>query len=132
MASIIYTAKRSLIDSHSAETEYSFEVALNKFERSPKREKETSASLSGNRFTVLHRIDMFFEVSTVPIKDISLIYQMREFLDSVAAGESFIIDAFGTELQPYQQKVVEIDGDYSESMVDISGYYAFSFKVLEI
>lgn len=132
MASIIYTAKRSVIDSHSELTEYEFEVALNKFERSAKRDQETSPSLSGLRYTVLHRIDIGFDVSTIPIKDTDLLDQMREFLDSVAGGESFSIDVFGTALAPNNALELILDGDYTENMVDISGYYAFSFKVLAL
>ena len=132
MAHIVYTAKRSVIDSHSIYTEYEFEVALNKFDRSAKREQETAASLSGVRFTVLHRIDLFFDVSTVPINDGSVIDQMREFLDSVAGGEEFYLDVYGTIAAPDAPKTLVIDGDYTENMVDISGFYSFSFKVLEV
>lgn len=132
MSHIVYTAKRSVIDSHSIDTEYEFEIALNKFERSAEREQDTSSSLSGSRFTVLHRIDIFYDISTVPIKSTSAIAQMRELLDSVAGGEEFTIDVFGEIGSPDNPKVFVIDGNYKESMVDISGFYTFSFKALEV
>lgn len=132
MAHIVYTAKRSVTDSHSIDTEYEFEIALNKFERSAKREQETAPSLAGVRFTVLHRIDVFYDVSTIPIKDTDAIDQMREFLDSVAGGEEFSIDVFGTIATADSPKILMIDGDYSETMVDVSGFYTFQFKALEI
>lgn len=132
MSHIVYTAKRSVMDSHSIETEYEFEVALNKFERSAKREQETSPSLSGVRFTVLHRIDVFYDISTVPLSDLLVIDQMREFLDSVAAGEQFTLDVYGEIGAPDDPRTFIIDGDYKENMVDISGFYSFSFKALAV
>lgn len=132
MAHIVYTAKRSIIDAHSAETEYEFEIDLGKFDRSTKREQETSSSLVGVRFTVLHRIDVFYSATTAPVNSSSDIDQMREFLDSVAGGEEFTIDPMGTILTPDNPRTLTIDGDYTESQVGESQYYTFSFKGVEV
>jgi len=132
MSAITYTAKRNISDGRSALTEYSFEVPLLNFDREPLRKKSVSASLSGIRHTVLHRIDNFYKIKTAPIKNTTLLNQMREFIDSVAAGETFTIDAFGTIAAPNNPLSFEIDGDYSESLVEISGFYSFSFRVINL
>lgn len=131
MSAIRYYAKRNIDASRSAGTEYSFDVALTAFTRQVERKEETATSLSGIRFTTLHRLDQGYQVTTAPINDSAILTQMREFLDSVAGGETFYIDPFGSVLTPNNEYQLVLNGNYSETLVDLSGFYSFSFKVLQ-
>lgn len=132
MATITYTAidRGDLIGDHSELTEYSFDVPLSRFQKSTKRKQSTSPSLSGRRITTLQRLDTFFNVSTVETEDDETINSMREFLSSVAAGEQFTLDPFGSILTPDNPFTVKIDGNFSEDLNIVS--YSFAFRVIKL
>jgi len=131
MAAITYTAidRGDLVSGHSELTEYSFDVPIESFQKSIKREQSTVSSLSGKRFTSLMRLDVFYSAKTVPTDDQSTIDNMREFLSSVAAGETFTIDLFGSVSTPDNPVTFKLDGDTGEDLNIIS--YSFSFKVVK-
>jgi len=131
MAAITYTAidRGDLITGHSELTEYSFDVPVEQFQKNTRREQSTVSSLSGRRVTTLHRLDTTFTVSTVETDDQTSIDNMREFLSSVAAGEEFTIDVFGSVLTPDNPITFKLDGDYGERLNIIS--YSFNFKVVK-
>ena len=89
MTAITYTAQRSLVSGHSADTVYSFDVKINRYDRSTKAEKSPAVSLSGVTETIFHRLDEFRDISTPPLTG-AVSDQMIEFLDSVS-GEAKII-----------------------------------------
>jgi len=128
MAVITYTAQRSVMANHVVGTQYTFEILLNKFDRIPKRKQNTATSLSGLTQTLLHRIDISYQAATIPTNSQNKIDQLREFLDSVAAGEEFTLDALGSLSEAHAPQTYKVEGDYAENMVDITGYYSFSFK----
>jgi len=117
---ITYTAKRSISGGRSYGTSYAFDVPLVRADRTATRQISTAVSLSGRRFTNFHRLDIGFTAQTAPIDTATVIDQMVEFLDSCAGGEIF--DIAGTNYV--------LDGDYSQSLVDISGFYSFTFSVV--
>lgn len=129
MAVIKYTAKRRVDASRVAGVEYSFEAPLAAFNAHTKRNQSTATSLSGKSTTLLHSLKRSYEVSTVPVNGTALIAQIREFLDSVAGGEEFEIDVYGSMLAPASPLLLKLDGDYSESLIDLTGFYVFDFKV---
>lgn len=131
MSAITYTAKRNVDASRIEDVIYVFNVGLTQFTRNVNRQQNTTTSLSGERFTTLHRLDETYDISTVPINDSALLVQMREFLDSVAGGESFSVDAFGSVGSADNPITLVLDGNYTESLVDLTGFYSFSFKAIK-
>lgn len=99
MSAIIYTASARaplITDSpaHVAGTAYSFDVKLRDFTTTIDQPKTQRVSLAGHVETTLRR--------AVKVYNITLIWPdtlnetMEEFLFSVAGGESFSFDPFGT------------------------------------
>jgi|GEM_PF-1784715 hypothetical protein len=137
MATITYIAKRSLVAGHVAGQEYSLVVPIEDW--TPRRERVTEevTSLDGKQFQTFHRKDRLWSVGTVPLDaigqvepaDADLVEQLREWEDSVQAGEVFQIDPFGTPETPGQPVSVTLKGDVTESLVNSVGYYRYSFNV---
>lgn len=134
MANITYFAvdRGKLISGHSEGTEYNLDVPISNFQESTRRKQKTITSLSGQNTTILHHIIRRASVSTSPSEETAVIDGMREFLDSVAGGEVFQIDLYGSSATPLDPKNYRLEGNYSESLVDITGFYKFSFKVKEV
>lgn len=122
MATFTYTAKRNISGGRSLNSVYALSMDLVKFDRQAKRKTSSATSLSGQQFTTFHRLDVFYVVQSAPINDSSTLDQVREFLDSVAGGEIFDIDGSDYTL----------DGDYSDTLVEISGFYTFGFRARAI
>lgn len=100
MAAITYTAhsRATLISGHTAGVQYSFDVKLRAFSSVLEQPKDQHVSLSGYAETILTRATKIH--STVFIFPDTLKAQMEEFLYSVAAGESFEFDPYGTVAIP--------------------------------
>lgn len=121
MAVINYTAKRNVDASRTVGNSYNLTLNFTRFDRAPKRHNRSVKSLSGAQFDTFHRLDIFRNCATIPYDDAATLTQIREFLDSCAGGETFQIDSVDHKLE----------GDYSESLVDLSGFYSFAFKARE-
>ena len=130
MSAITYTAveRGSISDGRVAGTTYVFDIGLSLWEQSTTRKKTQASSLSGNTETILHRLDRVVSISTTPIGEPLLVDQMREFLDSVAGGEPFIIDKHGSAATADNPINARIEGDYREQRIDHS-FTSFNFKV---
>jgi hypothetical protein len=99
MAAITYTANSRaplVTDSpaHTAGTDYSIDVKLRAYGESIETPKSSHISLGGNVEEVLQRASDVY--SAVLIWPPTLNASMREFLYSVAAGEVFTFDPYGT------------------------------------
>lgn len=130
MSAITYTAvdRGSLANGRVAGSAYIFDVGLNLWDLTTTRKKTQAISLSGSTETILHRLDRVANVATAPISDDDLIDQMREFLDSVAGGEPFIIDKYGSVATPDNPVIASIEDDYREQRIDLS-FTSFNFKI---
>jgi len=122
MAVFNYTAKRNVTGGRSVDSSYNLTLNLTRFDRKPKRAVKTATSLSGRQFNTFHRLEIFRDIQTAAEDDNDTLAQAREFLDSCAGGETFQIDSVDHVL----------DGDYSESLVELSGFYSFSFRAREV
>jgi hypothetical protein len=122
MATITYTAKRSVISGHTAGTVYDIEIDFAKFDPSKERHIETAVSLSGNTQTRLHRIDNLYDIETDSIPE-ALQPQVEEFFDSVAGGELFTIDLFGVTY------IVRITDDPKFTRAATTRRFSYSFRV---
>lgn len=100
--------------------------------RSPKRMIREAKSLSGRRMTRLMHRENQQNFQTPPFKDDALKAQVIEFLDSVAAGETWTLDVYGTEAIPDDPRAYIIQGDYAETRVDITGFWQYNWQAVEI
>lgn len=132
MATITFTASRSLIPGHTLGDQIAFEAPLRTADRSPRRMTREAQSLSGRRMTRLMHRENQQNFSTPPFKDDALKAQMIEFLDSVAGGETWTLDVYGTEAIPDDPRAYIIQGDYNETRVDITGFWQYSWQAVEL
>lgn len=134
MTAITYTAKDrgDLISGHSAETQYTFDLFLQEYQGSTTRQQNTQKSLSGNRVTTLHHLERTFSVVTSPTASSTIIQNIREFLSSVAGGESFTLDVYGFALSPADPQTFKLDGNYSESLNTTTNETTFEFRIVKV
>lgn len=103
MAGIIYTASSRaplITDSpaHVAGTQYSIDLKLQQFTEAIDTPKSTHVSLGGNVETVLRRANKTMQTGFIwPDADNA---DIEEFLYSIAGGETFSFDAYGTIAVP--------------------------------
>jgi len=131
MATITFIASRSLLSGHSVGDQIAFELPLRSDNRSPSRAIREAQSLSGRRMTRLMHRENKRSFQTPPFKDDSLKAQVIEFLDSVAGGETWTLDVYGTEAVPDDPRAYIIQGDYSETRVDITGFWQYGWQAVE-
>ena len=125
---INWTPLRALV---GAGSDGKIEINLQQYDRKPKTTAIESRSLSGATETTLHRIDYETTVKTVPTADSALQGKFREFMASVAAGETFTFDALGTEATPNNAITVSmIPNSYTESRESVL-YFSYSFRLRE-
>ena len=132
MASVTYTALRSIIAGHTSGTAYTIDFNAQVLDRSKKAVSNKSQSLGGQTEILRVRKDVFWAVTSDYITEADR-PQWEEFLDSVDAGEAFTFDAYGTSASPDNAISVELDSaDYDVKRVDAIQYYTFTFKVREL
>lgn len=126
MAYVTYTAKRSLISGHTVDTSYTIDFDPAVAEKSRKRQVEQQTSLGGTRDTLLHRIEYSYECGTDAVHHDS-VAAWEEFLDSVAGGESFVLDMYGTSAVPVSPVTVTLDDDPSITRNSGTQYFNIRF-----
>lgn len=131
MSLIRYTAKRSIMSGHTLDVVYEFEIDFTRWDRQAKAEKKVARSLGGVTETIFHRQDIFYQITTAPAKT-TAIDQMREFLDSVMAGESFVIDRYGSIGSPDNEITMTLEGDYAENRPSIDERFTYTFKTYQL
>jgi len=133
MAVITYTAKDrgDLMAGHSAGTEYTLEIPLTKWDRDFKDEARTTRSLSGTPHTVFHRTDRIYRFATVSTDNTNLINSLREFASSVAAGETFTLDPYGSIASPDEALLVTMHRRLDERREHQTAF-SFSGQVIEV
>lgn len=136
MSVIRYTAidRGKLIDGHSELTEYSFDFPITAFDSNSENKGSIQTSLSGKKYHTLHQIERtsaFTSVLLHRVEDAGIIASLEEFFSSVAAGETFEIDVYGTLASPGTFNNYTIRGSLSASVVDVT-YLQYSFEVVEL
>jgi len=130
MTTITYTAKRDLAGGHTAGTNYNLEFGAEKLARSQKIIRKQNASLGLLRETIYYGKNQFWDVTTDYIDESDLPF-WREWFASVAGGEVFQFDAYGTIAVPDNQITVLLDTEtYRESRVGTLRTYKIDFRVL--
>ena len=74
---------------------------------------------------------MFWRLTSDLITHANLAY-WYEFLDSVDAGETFVLDPYGTVASPDTLINVKLDGDPSEPRINSTMNYRVTFKAREV
>jgi len=130
MTTITYTAKRDIASGHTAGTNYTIEFGAEKLARSQKVIRHQNASLGQLRETVYLGRDQYWDVTTDFIDESDLPF-WREWFASVAGGELFAFDAYGTIAVPDNQENVLLDTEtYRESRVGMLRTYRIDFRVI--
>lgn len=101
MASVSYTAKRSLRAGVTLNDPIDYDFEVSAVDRSTKPIVGQKTSLSGWQETVRDRTDELYKVVTIPVLE-SDFDHFRQFLDSVDGGEFFTFDPYGTNAVPVQ------------------------------
>lgn len=129
MTAVTYTAKRSIASDHIAGASYGLDFNAGQLDRGTTTRRRRATSLSGASETLIYRQDVVWTVTTTRLSESAIVY-MREFLDSVAAGEVFTFDPYGSTSAPDAPvtAVLESDG-YKEARHATTRTYRVTFKV---
>ena len=130
MTAFSYSAKRNLIAGHSADTIYDLDYLLLSLERRPNTKKSTKRTFDGTIETILHYHKEVITVSTRV--DAAGVLQFREFMGSIAGGEAFIFDEFGTVAAPVDAVNCRVSGMHKERRLQKLAKFdcSFSFEVI--
>jgi hypothetical protein len=129
---IDYTATRELYGSGQDELEFDIQTG----KRKPIEDATESASMSKvNRETQFNSLEHKWLIRTVPQlranSGVADLPRFREFAASVAGGETFTFDVWGTEASPDNAITGSyIKGSYDEVRVG-PNHYQFAFEILE-
>lgn len=94
MTAVRYTATRSLIAGHSADTLYELNLTCADLVRSRNPVTRSDISLDGTEYSLRYRADVFWQVSLTPL-NLTDLANVNEFLDSVENKELFEMDPYG-------------------------------------
>lgn len=117
-----------LVSGHSAQTEYSIEIALTEWTPQKKQKKSMIEPMDGPMHVLLLGLRRRYDFTTIPIDDVAIIAEFEEMFDSIAAGEIFWIDPFGTIAVPDNEITVQIVGTQSSARIGQTEFQ-FSAKV---
>ena len=132
MAYISYTATRKVITGHTTGYLYEMEIPFNRFDSSMKVQRKAHVSLGGQQETVLTRVDSEISITMGEFHRTRL-PEIREFVHSVAGGESFTVDAYGTIATTDERISVQMTSNsVREQRVGTTEFFKISFKVREI
>lgn len=132
MAYISYVAKRKLITGHISGASYELTLPFSQFNSSININKKTHTSLSGQQETVLTRIDNRISIALSEFPR-TMLPQIREFIHSVAGGETFTVDAYGSAAIPDDPLMVQLASTrVKEQRVGTSEFFRLSFQVMEV
>ncbi len=119
-----YDAKRTLKSGHVDGTQYLIDIDVDVEDHSTSIKGHRMESLSGNFVTIIHDDQYLLNIQTAIVNATSTpnIDDMTEFLNSVKAGETFLIDGVDSVL-------TSITSPYSKTRFGKTEYYSYSFKV---
>jgi len=130
VTAITYIAKRGVISGHTASMSYNLETSAMDVTPSHSADMSSNITLDGTTESLLNRIDKSYSVSTGWIAS-SSVDAWWEFIDSVAAAETFTFDAVGTIAVPVNPIIVVLEGKARCSHTAGGIWYRFSFTVRE-
>lgn len=112
-----YTAvdRGSLVNGHSEGGQYQIEIPFSEWTPRNKEKKVVKRSLSGKPHTTFHNRQTLFSFSTIPTDDPAILEQLDELFASVAGGETFSIDVYGTIATPHNPVTAFMVGPVANS-----------------
>ena len=136
MTAVTYTAQSALTTGHIAGTAYTIRLRCREIEPGKDVRKSEQRALSGKTETLLWRSNNTRAVTTAAVRgeERALI---REFLESIIDGATFIFDEFGFEGQPDNPVSMMMVGTYREQRIVRQGdggrkdYFRFTFTIRE-
>lgn len=137
MACVRYTATRSVIAGHTAGVAYELNLQLSDLERQRNPAREQAVSIGGRRETIYHRAEITWRARTIPLS-LTEVAAMREFLDSVEAGEQFEFDPYGSAGSATYTNAKISSRGYTESRTVRRGdggggdFFALGFQLIEV
>lgn len=105
----------NMVAGHSEGTEYTIEIDFERYDPSTKRNVNERKALSGKKFTRFHSKERHGSFTTIWQDDTDIHAQMKEFADSVDAGEEFVIDPYGTLASPIEPMTVTLKGEVTQT-----------------
>jgi len=114
-----------LISGHSEGTEYLIEIPLSEWTPYKTKKESVIEPMEGPVHTLLLSIRRYFSFSTTSTGDATMITELEEMFDSVSAGETFVIDPYGTIATPGTFITVVMKGKHSSSR---DGQIEFKFS----
>lgn len=120
---ITYTAKRSLIAGHTFGEEYTLTFDILAFDPDYPVSKEESTTLNGTIEALLNRIEERWRVTAFAIEPANRA-QWREFIDSVAAREPFVMEEDAMEV------TATLDGEPRYTRISTTAAFNIAFTVL--
>ena len=131
----IYDAEKHMFKANSVFTQvgedYSLDVDMPVVNRSEKSISNKTISLGGNQETVFQRSDVMHNITIGPTHKNGM-PELRTFLQSVNAGETFTFDPYGTVASPDDPISVVTDGGHNESRQNGTNYFNISMKLREV
>jgi len=131
MGTISYIAvdRGRLTAGHSEGTSYTIEVDFELHDDSSDRKVSEPVSLSGKRFTLFHRKDIFESFSTLWVDDLARQLQMKELADSLDAGEEFVVDPYGTIAVPVEPITGHLKGVIKKQRYKKMERFKYNFSI---
>jgi len=127
---ISYTAKRNLIAGHVSGSVYNVECTPELLNPITNFNREQVTTLSGTQHFNLLNIDEGWKVKSAWIQSSDEQKKWKEFLHSVAGGETFSFDAYGTSASADNvQSVVLMSSDASPLRVGTTNIFQYDFEV---
>ena len=124
---IDYTALRSLKSGHTAGTDYTINIGVTVSDRMSPIVGKRHIARAGDGSTVIHREDKKYSVTTQLVNASSTpdLDDLREFVDSVKAGEEFQLDIDGTT----QTYIIDNIANPYREIRQHPDWFRFSFTV---
>jgi len=129
---IIYTVTRKVQDSTTIGQTRDFILDVKSIAKTVKMHGNSPRSLSGNRQTVVHRVEKKYKITTLPIVAANTGI-LEDFLYSVIEGEQFFVN-FETDLDNANYLfTAKLDTEeYSPQHVSRGMFSVFTFDIVEV
>ena len=124
---IIYTAKRNIQAGHTIDVDYTIDIGVDQYDYDLNNKGTQSVAFDGSTVSVIHNMAETITISTLPLdmEPNVTIDDMREFLYSVATGETFSIDGDTVIMDSFKSP-------FKENRRSVTDDYSYSFKVRKL
>lgn len=133
MTQVTYTASRELVSGHTAGLSYYIDIPTESLSPIFDGKKNQHVALNGATEVIEYSAFRKWQITTQPLLRNSATYNaFKEFLNSCRVGEAFSFDAYGTYAAPVSVVSAILEGYWTETRENGSGYFKFSFELREL